>query len=84
MEANSMRSEGWAGALAAIDWNAVTTWVLCFGVVAFLGIDGGGYDQLVHSQVGIAVWWVLLLGVLVGALPRLLPTRLALLAVGAL
>jgi hypothetical protein len=84
MEAESMRSGGWAGAFAAVDWNAVTTWVLGFGVVAFLGIDGGGYDQLVHSQVGIAVWWVVLLGVLVGALPRLLPTRFALVAIGAL
>ena len=34
------------------------------------GLKGGGYDPLVHDQVGIAVWWILLAGVLVGALPR--------------
>ena len=56
---------------SGMNWDAVSTWVLCFGVVAFLGIDGGGFDPLVHSQFGIAAWWILLLGVLVGALPRL-------------
>lgn len=67
-----------------IGWDAVVTWVLCFGLVAYLGIDGGGYDPLTHDQVGIAVWWVLLVGVLVGALPRIGPTRLALVALGLL
>ncbi len=65
-----------------VNWDAVTTWVLCFGVVAFLGIDGGGFDPLVHSQFGIAAWWIVLLGVLVGALPRLGASKLALVAVG--
>lgn len=67
-----------------IGWDAVVTWALCFGLVAYLGIDGGGYDPLTHDQVGIAVWWVLLVGVLVGALPRIGPTRLALVALGLL
>lgn len=53
-----------------LDWGAVWTWLLCFGLVAFLGLEGGGYDPLVHDQVGIAAWWVLLATALVGALPR--------------
>ena len=53
------------------------TWLLGFGLVAYLGLKGGGYDPLVHDQVGIAVWWVLLATVAVGALPR---RRLGLLA----
>jgi O-antigen ligase len=53
-----------------INWNAVSTWLLGFGLVAYLGLKGGGYDPLVHDQVGIAVWWILLAGVLVGAFPR--------------
>lgn len=65
-----------------IEWDAVCTWVFCFGLVAYLGIDGGGYDQLIHDQVGIAIWWVLLVGVLVGALPRVGPSKLALVALG--
>jgi O-Antigen ligase len=53
-----------------IGWNAVSTWLLGFGLVAYLGLEGGGYDPLVHDRVGIAVWWILLLTLLVGALPR--------------
>jgi O-antigen ligase/polysaccharide polymerase Wzy-like membrane protein len=64
-----------------IDWGAVATWLLGFGLIVYLGLEGGGYDPLVHDQVGIAVWWVLLAGVLVGALPR---TRIGAFAWGAL
>lgn len=71
------RNDAFAG---RIEWDAVCTWVFCFGLLAYLGIEGGGYDQLVHDQVGIAVWWVLLAGVLVGALPRLGPSKPALIA----
>lgn len=53
-----------------IDWSAVWTWLLCFGLVAYLGLKGGGFDPLVHDQVGIAALWIVLAGTLVGALPR--------------
>ena len=48
----------------------MATWLLGFGLVAYLGLEGGGFDPLVHDQVGIAVWWILLAATLVGALPR--------------
>jgi hypothetical protein len=48
----------------------VAIWLLGFGLIVYLGLKGGGYDPLVHDQVGIAVWWVLLAAVAVGALPR--------------
>lgn len=67
-----------------ISWDAVVTWVLGFGLVAYLGFEGGGFDPLVHDQVGIGIWWVLAIGVLVGALPRVGLSRLALLALGLL
>lgn len=67
-----------------VPWNTVVTWVLGFGLVAYLGIDGGGYDALVYNQVGIAIWWVLLVGVLVAALPQLGLSKLALAAIGLL
>ncbi|HEY6730320.1 MAG TPA: O-antigen ligase family protein [Solirubrobacterales bacterium] len=82
MEADSMR---WQGVVAKIradwDWAAAASWALCFGLVVFLGLEGGGYDPLVHDQVGIAAWWGLLLTVAVGALPR---RRLGPAALGAL
>lgn len=75
-----MRGRGGLGdAHRRLDWAAVGAWLLCFGLVVFLGLEGGGYDPLVHDQVGIAVWWVVLLTVGVGALPwrRLGGTALA-------
>jgi hypothetical protein len=63
--------------LQRVDWAAVATWLLCFGLIFYLGQRGGGYDSLVHDPIGIAVWWIALVGVLVGALPRRPPNRLA-------
>ena len=66
----------------SFDWSAVCTWLLGFGLVVYLGLKGGGYDPLVHDQVGIGVWWVLLATLLVGALPRRRPGALAWCALG--
>lgn len=63
------------------DWAAAAAWALCFGLVLFLGLEGGGYDPLVHDQVGIAAWWALLATVAVGLLPR---RRLGPVALGAI
>ncbi len=68
--------------LRRVDWGAVWTWLLCFGSLTYLGLEGGGYDPLVHDQVGIAAWWVLLATTLVGALPRRRFGRLAWIALG--
>lgn len=64
-------------AQSRIDWGAIAIWLLAFGLIVYLGLKGGGYDPLVHDQVGIAVWWVLLAAVAVGALPRQPLGRLA-------
>jgi hypothetical protein len=52
------------------DWGSTATWILAFVLVVYLGTKGGGFDPLVSDQVGIAVWWILLFAVLVGAVPR--------------
>jgi O-Antigen ligase len=51
------------------DPQAAAVWLLGFGLVVFLGLNGGGYDPIVRDQIGIAVWWGVLLGLGVGALP---------------
>ncbi len=56
--------------LDRVDWGGLATFLLGFGLVAYLGLEGGGYDGVVSGQVGIAVWWLLLAGVAVAALPR--------------
>jgi hypothetical protein len=36
----------------------------------YLGLSGGGYDIVVRSEIGLVIWWFVLLGVLIGAIPR--------------
>lgn len=67
-----------------VDWGATAIWLLGFALVVYLGLEGGGYDPLVHDQVGIAIWWIVLLATAVGALPARRPDRLAWLALGLL
>jgi hypothetical protein len=57
-------------ALANIDVQLVSIWLLGFGLPVYLGLKGGGYDPLVGDQAGIVVWWIVLAGLLVGAFPR--------------
>lgn len=70
--------------VGGVNWEAAWVWLLGFGLVVYLGLKGGGFDPLVHDQVGIAVWWVLLATVAVGALPRRRPSALAWVALGLL
>lgn len=66
------------------DWSFAWPWALGFLLIVYLGLEGGGFDPLVTDQVGVAVWWVLLLAVAVGALPRRTPTTVAYTALGLL
>ncbi|HEX3905130.1 MAG TPA: O-antigen ligase family protein [Polyangia bacterium] len=52
-----------------IDFQAVAVWLLGFLLIVYLGLNGGGYESVIRDQVGIAVWWGVLLGLAVGALP---------------
>ena len=38
-------------------------------LVLYLALKGGGYDDVIRGEVGVAVWWIVLLGALVGILP---------------
>jgi O-antigen ligase/polysaccharide polymerase Wzy-like membrane protein len=53
-----------------LPWDALAVWLLIFALVVYLGLKGGGFDPLVHDPVGIGAFWVLLIGVAIGALPR--------------
>jgi hypothetical protein len=84
MDSASMRRAAPLKYARKVDWGAGAVWLLCFGLVAYLGLKGGGYDPLVHDQVGIAVCWILLATVAVGAVPRRPSGRLAWAAIGLL
>lgn len=47
----------------------MAAWVLGFAPVLYLALRGGGYDLVVRSEVGLAAWWIVLLGVATGVLP---------------
>jgi O-antigen ligase len=49
-------------------------WLLPFVLTTYLALAGGGYDIIVRSEIGLAIWWTLLLGLIAGVLPR---TRLS-------
>jgi O-Antigen ligase len=57
---------------------------LPFLLVAYLGLRGGGFDEIVRSEVGIAAWWVVLLGAAIGVLPIARLSRAAWIALGLL
>jgi hypothetical protein len=54
---------------ARFDGPALSAWGLAFALVVYLALQDGGYDTVARSQIGIVVWWIVLLGALVGAAP---------------
>src|SRR3954447_1620017 len=48
----------------------VAGWVLPFALVLYLALRAGGYDQVVSGEVAVVVWWLVVLGALIGLLPR--------------
>jgi O-antigen ligase len=67
----------WPRALRRTDTTALATWALAGGLVLYLGLNGGGYGVVVSSQVGLVVWWIVLVGAAWKVLPTGRLTRLA-------
>jgi hypothetical protein len=47
---------------------AAAGWFVPFAIVLYLALKNGGYDVTVRSEVGIAIWWVLLVGAVSGVI----------------
>lgn len=62
----------------------VAAWTLGFAGPLYLAMHGGGYEAVLRDQAGIALWWIVLAGAIVGALPAARPSRAQLIALGAL
>lgn len=62
----------------------VTAFLVVAAAVFFVAFERGAYDLVVRHQGGMLVWWLLALALLAGVLPRTLPGRAGVLAVGAL
>lgn len=48
---------------------AFAGWLLPFLLVLYLALEQGGYDGIVRGEVGVAIWWIVLVGAAVGVLP---------------
>src|SRR3954469_26081774 len=61
----------WDGLLEGVRRNRarVGSWALPFVLVVYLGLKGGGYDAIVRDEVGVAIWWIVIIGAAVGLLP---------------
>src|SRR5690242_16631496 len=62
-------SKAAVGRPAAIAPN-VGAFLAGFALIFYLGMKGGGVEPVVRGEVGVAVWWVVLLGAAVGVFPR--------------
>lgn len=52
-----------------VDSGILSAWTLAFALVFYLAMRGGGYDAVVRGEVGVAVWWIVLLAAVAGFLP---------------
>jgi len=52
-----------------VDMPALSAWTLGFALVTYLALRAGGYDTIVRSEVGVAIWWITLLAAVAGFLP---------------
>ncbi len=52
-----------------LDLRAAWAWTLTLALVLDLGIDGGGYDLVVRSHAGVIIWWILIVGAVLGLAP---------------
>src|SRR3954469_10740728 len=71
MESSIAIPRGLIVRVPAVQWEVLAAWSESFGLVLYLALRGGGFDQIVRGEVGVLVWWVVLLVAAIGLLPRL-------------
>ena len=52
-----------------VDLPAFGAWLLPVLLILYLALNNGGYDVVERSEAGIIVWWIVLVGTAVAALP---------------
>lgn len=77
MEAASRHAAPVTSRIASrIDFMALSAWGLSFGLVAYLGLNQGGYAVFERSEIGILAPWTLIVATVAGGLPLAGGTRL--------
>src|SRR4051794_9025738 len=52
---------------------AVSAWLTGFTLTAYLALSNGGYDTIVRNQVGVAIWWIVLVASAAGLVRARVP-----------
>ncbi len=52
-----------------LDLTGLALWLASAAIVVYLALVNGGYGVIERGELGIAVWWLIAVGVAVGALP---------------
>jgi hypothetical protein len=58
----------WLGELR-LDPAALAAWLLPALLIVYLALNNGGYDEIERGQVGVVIWWIVLVVTAVGLLP---------------
>ena len=53
----------------SVDLAAFALWLVPAVLIVYLALQNGGYNVIERSEVGIAVWWIVVVGAVVGAFP---------------
>jgi hypothetical protein len=51
-----------------LDIGAICAWAMPFALVTYMALRDGGYDPIVRGEVGVVVWWIILIATLAGIL----------------
>src|SRR5687768_6535448 len=72
-QVQTLRLRSWDPASLAVAWRRwapdLAGYLLPFVLITYLSLKGGGYDELIYSEIGILAWWIAIIGILVGVLP---------------
>jgi hypothetical protein len=52
-----------------LDPAAVIAWLMPVALIVYLGLKNGGFDPIPRGDAGVLTWWIVLVGLAVGALP---------------
>ncbi len=54
-----------------LDPGAVIAWLIPATLIIYLALKNGGYDPIPRGDAGVLAWWIVLVGLAVGALPAI-------------
>jgi O-Antigen ligase len=54
-----------------LDPGAVIAWLIPVAFIVYLGLKNGGFDPIPRGDAGVLAWWIVLVGLAVGALPAI-------------